>query len=73
MNNQASSRPGEPQEYTDFIDAQNYGSEQRIERKDKYHIAVDGVFIIAKEEQESRIRQLNNEQLTNFRKIMGGN
>jgi hypothetical protein len=43
-----------------------------VERKDKYHVLINGIWVVANDDQEVRIRQLNHEQLMNFRKIMGG-
>jgi hypothetical protein len=46
--------------------------ERRIERSDKYHIVINGLTVIANEDQEQRIRTLTPEQLQSFRRIMGG-
>lgn len=46
--------------------------EIQIERKNKYNIVIDGFEIRATDEQLSRIRSLHPDQLTRFRKIMGG-
>lgn len=45
--------------------------ENRIVRSDKYHITIDHASVVANEEQERRIRELDPDALRRFKAVLG--